>query len=87
MSALIQGKVCLGLEVLNIYKFNIYQVLTFIFTIKANTTPPICQTQPTEIKHQYSTGFSKNSYLVNQLVYSHTNSLFHLEGWDPGTTC
>ena len=87
MSALIQGKVCLGLEVLNIYKLNIYQVLTFIFTIKANTAPPICQTQPTEIKHQYSNRFSKNSYLVNQLVYSQNNSLFHLEGWDSGTTC
>ena len=60
------------MKVLNIYKLNIYQVLTFIFKVKMNTAPRVFQTQFTEIQHQYSTRFSKNSFVENQLVYSQT---------------
>ena len=31
-----------------------------------------CQNQFTEIQHQYSTRFSKNSFVESQLVYSQT---------------
>ena len=60
------------MKVLNIYKLNIYQILNFMFKIKANTAPCIFENQLTEIQHQYSTRFSKNSFAESQLVYSQT---------------
>ena len=60
------------MEVLNIQKLNIYQILTSMFKIKTNTALHVCQTQFTDIQHQYSTRLSKNSPLENQLVYSYT---------------
>ena len=43
-----------------------------MFKIKTNTALHVCQTQFTDIQHQYSTRLSKNSPLENQLVYSYT---------------
>ena len=63
-------KIMIRMKVLNIYKLNIYQILNFMFKIKANTAPYISQNQFTEIQHQYSTRFSNNSFLESQLVYS-----------------
>ena len=60
------------MEVLNIYKLNIYQVLTFMFKIKTNTAPLVFRTQRKEIQHTYPTRCSKNSFVENQLVYSQT---------------
>ena len=60
------------MKVLNIYKLNIYQILNFMFKIKTNTAPCIFENQFTEIQHQYSTRFSKNSFVESQLVYSQT---------------
>ena len=57
---------------LNICKVNIYQILNFMFKIKTNTAPCIFENQFTEIQHQYSTRFSKNSFVKSQLVYSQT---------------
>ena len=51
-------KIMVRTEVLNIYKFNIYQVLNFVFKIKTSTAPYIFENQFTEIHHQYSTRFS-----------------------------
>ena len=65
-------EVMVRMKVLNIYKHNIYQILNFMFKIKANTAPCIFQNQFTEIQHQYSTRFSKNSFVESQLVYSQT---------------
>ena len=64
-------EIMIRMKVLNIYKLNIYQILNFMFKIKANTAPCIFQNQFTEIQHQYSTRFSKNSFVESQLVYSH----------------
>ena len=38
--------------------------------IKANTAPCIFQNQFTEIQQQYSTRFSKKSFVESQLIYS-----------------
>ena len=57
-------------KVLNIYKLNIYQILNFMFKIKSKTAPCIFQNQFMEIQPQYSTRFSKNSFVESQLVYS-----------------
>ena len=65
-------KIMLDMKVLNIYKLNIFQVLNFMFKIKANTAPRIFQTQFTEIYHHYPTRFSTNSFVEKQLVYSQT---------------
>ena len=62
----------LKMKVLNIYKLNICQVLTFMFKIKTNTAPLVFQTKFKEIQHIYPTRFSKNSFVENQLVYSQT---------------
>ena len=58
------------MKVLNIYKLNIYQVLTFMFKIKTNTAPLVFRTQFKESQHTYPTRCSKNSFVENQLVYS-----------------
>ena len=63
-------KIMVRTKLLNINKLNIYQILNFMFEIKANTAPYIFQNQFTEIQHQYSTRFSKNSSVESQLVYS-----------------
>ena len=60
------------MKVLNIYKLNIYQVLTFMFKIKTNTAPLVFRTQFKEIQHTYPARCSKNSFVENQLVYSQT---------------
>ena len=65
-------KIILRMKALNIYTFNIYQILTFMFKIKANTAPCIFENQFTETQHQYSTTFSKNSFVESQLVYTQT---------------
>ena len=62
----------LRMKVLNIYKLNIYQILNFMFKIKTNTAPCIFENQFTEIQHQYSTRFSKNSFVESQLVCCQT---------------
>ena len=61
-------EIMVRMKVLNIYKLNIYQILNFVFKIKANTAPCIFQNPFTEIQHQYSTRFSKNSFVESQLV-------------------
>ena len=43
-----------------------------MFKIKANAAPCIFENQLTEIQHQYSTRFSKNSSLESQLACSQT---------------
>ena len=68
------------MNVLNIYKLNIYQILNFMFTMKTNTAPCIFESQFTEIRHRYSTRFSKNSFEESQ-----TKFLFHHEDQDSGT--
>ena len=60
------------MKVLNIYKLNIYQSLNFMFKTKPITAPCSFENQFTEIQHQYSTRFSKNSFVENLLVYGQT---------------
>ena len=58
------------MNVFNKYKLSIYQILNFMFKIKINTAPCIFENQFTENQQQYSTRFSKNSFIQSQLVYS-----------------
>ena len=61
-------EIIVRMKVLNIYNVNTYQILNFVFKIKANTTPCIFKNQFTEIQHQHSTRFSKNCFVESQLV-------------------
>ena len=60
------------MKVLNIDKLNIYQILNLMFKMKTNTAPCIFENQFTANQHQYSTRFSKNSFVESQLAYSQT---------------
>ena len=70
-------KIMVRMKVLNIYKLNIYQILNFVFKIKA---PCIFQKQFTEIQHQYWTRFSNSSFVEIQLVYRQTKFSVSLRG-------
>ena len=74
-------EIMIRMKVLNIYKLNIYQIFNFMFKMKTNTAPCIFENQFTEIQHQYSTRFSKNSFVESQLVYSQTK--FSVLSWGP----
>ena len=63
-------EIMVRMKVFNTYKLSIYQILNFMFKIKINTAPCIFENQFTENQHQYSTRFSKNSFIKSQLVYS-----------------
>ena len=65
-------EIMVRMKVLNIYKLNIYQILSLMFKMKANTAPCIFQNQFMEIQHQYSTRFSKNNFVESHLVCSQT---------------
>ena len=65
-------EIMVRIKLLNIYELIIYEILNFMFQIKTNTSLCIFKNQFTEIQYQYSTRFSKNSFVENQLVYSQT---------------
>ena len=74
-------EIMIRMKVLNIYKLNIYQIFNFMFKMKTNAAPCIFENQFTEIQHQYSTRFGKNSFVESQLVYSQTK--FSVLSWGP----
>ena len=50
------------IKALNIYKLNIYQVLTFMFKIKRGTASAAFRNDFREIPHRYSAGFSQSNF-------------------------
>ena len=56
------------MKVVNIYKLNIYQVLTFMFKIKRDSLPAAFRKDFREISHRYHTGFSQSSFVEGGLV-------------------
>ena len=57
------------------FNFNIYQVLTFIFKIKRDTTPEAFRNDLREISHCYPAGFSQSNFaegniLSNQIKFA-----------------
>ena len=51
------------MKVVNIYKLNIYQVLTFMFKIKRDSLPAAFRKDFREISHRYPIGFSQSSFV------------------------
>ena len=58
-----------------------YQVLNFTFKIKSKTALPVFQTHFTEVRHPYSTTFSEDSFVDNQIVL--TQRKFTVSSRDP----
>ena len=56
------------MKVLNIYKLNIYLVLTFMYEIKRDTAPAAFRNDFREISHRYSTGFSQSNFVEGNIL-------------------
>ena len=60
------------MKVLNIYKLNIYQVLTFMFKIKRDTAPATFRNDCREISHRYPSGLSQSNFVEGNIVSNQT---------------
>ena len=60
------------MKVLNIYKLNIYQVLTFMFKIKRDSVPTPFRSNFREIFHQYPTRFSQSNFVEGNVLSNQT---------------
>ena len=69
------------MKVLNIYKFYIYQVLTFMFKIKRDTAPAAFQIDFREISHWYPTRFSQSNFIKGNILSNQTK--FAVLSWGP----
>ena len=68
----IQGEKMEEMKVLNIYKFNIYQILTFMFKIKRDAAPAVFQNNSWERYHRYTTGFSQSNFVEGNILSNQT---------------
>ena len=68
------------MKVLNISKPNIYQVLTFAFKIKRDTTPGAFRNDFREISHRYATGFSQSDFVEGNILSNQTKSAVSSQG-------
>ena len=50
------------LDILNVYKLNLYQILNMIFRVKTNSIPETLQNKFKVIEHNYSTRYSEYSF-------------------------
>ena len=60
------------MRILNIYKLNIYQVLTFMFKVKRDTAPAAFRNNFREISHRYPTGFSQSNFVESNVLLNQT---------------
>ena len=60
------------MKVLNIYKLNIYQLLTFMFKIKPDTAPAALRNDFREISHRYPAGFSQSNFVEGNILSNQT---------------
>ena len=52
------------IEVLSIYKLNVYKVLTFMLKTKRDTVLTVFR----EISHRYPTGFSERNFVEDNIL-------------------
>ena len=65
------------LDILNIYKRNLYQILNIMFRVKTNTVSETLQNKFKVIEHKYST--RKNKYNFNEPICNMATSTTSLE--------
>ena len=68
------------MKVLNIYKFYIYQVLTFMFKIKRDTAPAVFRNNSREWYHRYPTGFSQSNFVEGNILSNQTKFVVSSRG-------
>ena len=68
------------MKVLNIYKLNIYQVLTFIFKTKRDSVPAAFWNDFREISHRYPTGYSQSNFVEGNILSNQTKSAVSSRG-------
>ena len=65
------------LDILNIYKHNLYQILNIMFRVKTNTVSETLQNKFKVIEHKYST--RKSEYNFNEPICNMATSTTSLE--------
>ena len=60
------------LNILNVYKLNLYQVLIFMFKLDKNILPILFYSIFEKTNHMYPTRFSKYNYIQSKTYYSAT---------------
>ena len=60
------------MKVLNIYKLNIYQVLTFNSKIKRDSGPAAFRSNFREISHRYPTGLGQSNFVESNILSNQT---------------
>ena len=68
----IQGNKLKTIKVSNIYKFSIYQVLTFMYKIKRDTALAAFRDNFRETSHRYPTGFSQSNFVESNILSNQT---------------
>ena len=69
------------MEVLSIYRLNIYHVLTLIFKIKRDTSLAAFRNDFRKMYHRYPTGFSQINFVEGDILPNQTK--FAVSSWDP----
>ena len=67
------------MKVLDIYKLNVYHVLTFMFKVKRDTAPAAFRNKFQEIFHCYPTGFSQSNFVEVNILSNQTKFLVGFE--------
>ena len=57
------------LNILNIYKLNLYQILNIMFRVKTNSIPESLQNKFKIIKHNYSTRYGKYNFKEPNILF------------------
>ena len=68
------------LDILNIYKLNLYQILNIMFRVKTNSIPETLQNKFKVIEHNYSTRYSKQNFKEPNIFFRVTKFAISLRG-------
>ena len=57
------------LDILNVYKLNLYQILNMIFRVKTNSIPETLRNKFKVIEHNYSTRYNEYSFKESNIFF------------------
>ena len=69
------------LDILNIYKRNLYQILNIVFRVRTNSIPETLQNKFKIIEHNYSTRFILQIFIL-QIFYNYSTKLSKIYPWN-----
>ena len=74
------------LDILNIYKRNLYQILNIVFRVRTNSIPETLQNKFKIIEHNYSTRFILQIFILQrfilQIFYNYSTKLSKIYPWN-----